>query len=214
MWFCGCDPKTCACVMAGSETSGLFGTPKQVAVERGLAEFRSGRPVIVISADQRVVALPVDGMTDQGLASFRTLCAPGRPRLLVTARRARALGLDAGGPTGLAIGDLHNAAAIFPLAAEAQVTRHPQVVAASETAPAAIDLAKPAQLLPALLVADGRTATVDASDPPLVSVAADAVAQFQHAAIASLAVVAETAIPLNAPPHPPSFASPHPIPRP
>ena len=183
--------------MAGSETSGLFGTPKQVAVERGLAEFRSGRPVIVTSADERVVAVPVDGMTDQGLASFRTLCAPGRPRLLVTARRARALGLDAAGPTGLAIGDLHNAAAIFALAAEAQVTRHLEFVAVSKTAPAAIELAKLAQLLPALLVGDGRTATVDASDPPLVSVAADAVAQFRHAAIESLAVVAETAIPLN-----------------
>src|SRR5215471_5442755 len=173
MWFCGCGPKTCVCVMAGSETSGLFGTPKQVAVERGLAEFRSGRPVIVTSADKRAVALPVDGMSDQGLAAFRLLCAPGRPHLLVTARRARALGLDAAGPTGLAIGDLHNAAAIFALAAEAQVTRHLQVVAVS------------------------RTATVDASDPPLVSVAADAVAQFRDAAIASLAVVAETAIPLN-----------------
>jgi len=183
--------------MAGSETSGLFGTPKQVAVERGLAEFRCGRPVIVTSADERMVALPVDGMTDQGLASFRTLCAPGRPRLLVTARRARALGLDAAGPTGLAIGDLHDAAAIFALAAEAQVTRHLEVVAVSETAPAAIELAKLAQLLPALLVGDGRTARIDASDPPLVSVAADAVAQFRHAAIETLAVVAETAIPLN-----------------
>src|SRR6516225_4820187 len=161
MWFCGCDPETC--VMVGSETSGLFGTPKQVAVERGLAEFRCGRPVIVTSADERMAALPVDGMTDQELASFRTLCAPGRPRLLVTARRARALGL----------------------------------VAASKMAPAVIELAKLAQLLPALLVADGRTTTIDASDPPLISVAADAVAQFRHAAIGSLAVVAETAIPLN-----------------
>src|SRR5262249_53043452 len=159
--------------------------------------FRSGRPVIVTLADERAVALPVDGMTDQGLASFRTLCAPGRPRLLVTARRARALGLDAAGPTGLAIGDLHDAAAIFALPAEAQVPGHPEAVAARKRAPAQIDLAKLPQLRPALLVGDGRTATVDASDPPLVSVAADAVAQFRHAAIETLAVVAETAIPLN-----------------
>jgi GTP cyclohydrolase II len=151
----------------------------------------------VASDDERVLALPVDGMTGQGLASFRTLCAPGRPHLLVTARRARALGLDAVGPTGLAIGDLHDAAAIFSLAAEAQVTRHLEVVPVSATAPAAIELAKLAQLLPALLVGNGRMAAVDAHDPPLVSVAADAVAQFRRAAIKSLAVVAETAIPLN-----------------
>ena len=183
--------------MAGSGTSGLFGTPKQVAVERGLAEFRSGRPVIVTSAGERVVALPVDGMSDQRLAAFRLLCAPGRPHLLVTARRARALGLDAAGPTGLAIGDLHDAAAIFSLAARAQVARHLEVVAVGETAPAAIELAKLAQLLPALLVGDASTVAVDANEPPLVEVAAEAVAQFQRTAIASLAVVAETAIPLN-----------------
>ena len=183
--------------MAGSGTSGLFGTPKQVAVERGLAEFRSGRPVIVTSAGERMVALPVDGMSDQRLAAFRLLCAPGRPHLLVTARRARALGLDAAGPTGLAIGDLHDAAAIFSLAARAQVARHLEVVAVGETAPAAIELAKLAQLLPALLVADASTAAVDANEPPLVEVAAEAVAQFQRTATASLAVVAETAIPLN-----------------
>src|SRR5262249_39765750 len=140
---------------------------------RGLAEFRSGRPVIVTSTDERAVALPVDGMTDERLASFRTLCAPGRPHLLVTARRARALGLDAAGPTGLAIGDLHNAAAIFSLAAEAQVTRRLEVVAVSETAPAAIELAKLAQLLPALLVGDGRTAAGGANDPPPVRGAAN-----------------------------------------
>src|SRR5262244_477028 len=155
MWFCGCDPKTCVCVMAGSETSGLFGTPKQVAVERGLAEFRSGRPVIVTSADERAVALPVDGMTDERLASFRLLCAPERPHLLVTARRARALGLDRDAPTGLAIGDLHDAAAIFSLAADAQVTRRLDVVPAGETAAAAIELAKLAHRLPALLIGDG-----------------------------------------------------------
>src|SRR5258708_9827879 len=98
--------------MAGSGTSGLFGTPKQVAVERGLAEFRSGRPVIATSAGERVVALPVDGMSDQRLAAFRLLCAPGRPHLLVTAPRAPALGLHASGTTGLAIGDLPAAPAV------------------------------------------------------------------------------------------------------
>jgi len=149
------------------------------------------------SADERVVVLPVDGMTDEGLASFRLLCAPGRAHLLITARRARALGLEGAGPTGLAIGDLHNAAAIFSLAADAQVTRHLDVVPACETAPAAIELAKLAQLLPALLVGEGRMATVNTSDPPFVSVAAGAVAHFRRTAIESLAVVTEAAIPLN-----------------
>ncbi|HKA78749.1 MAG TPA: GTP cyclohydrolase II [Xanthobacteraceae bacterium] len=144
-----------------------------------------------------MTVMPVDGLTDQGLASFRLVCAPARPHLLITARRARALGLDGGGPTGLAIGDLHNAAALLSLAADTQVTRHLDVVPAGDTAGAAIELAKLAQRLPALLVGDGTAAGVAACDPPLMAVAADAVAQFRQAAIASLVVAAEATIPLH-----------------
>jgi GTP cyclohydrolase II len=183
--------------MAGSGTLRLFGRPEQVAVERGLAEFRSGRPVVVVSADEGVMVLPVDGMTDEGLASFRLVCAPGRPYLLVTARRARALGLDRAAPTGLALGDLYDRAAIFSLAADAQVTRRLDVVPAGAAAAAAIELAKLAQLLPALLVCDATPQAANAGEVPFVTVAADAVAQFRRTAIESLAVVAEAAIPLN-----------------
>jgi GTP cyclohydrolase II len=183
--------------MSASGKSGLFGTPKQVAVERSIAEFRSGRPVIVVSGGETVAVLPVDGMTDEGLAAFRLLCAPARPHLLITARRARALGLDGAGPAGLAIGDLHDAAAIFSLASDTQVTRRLDVVPAGETAGASIELAKLAQRLPALLVGDGTAERVSASDPRLMTVAADAVAKFRQAAIASLAVAAEATIPLN-----------------
>ena len=183
--------------MAGSGTFRLFGRPEQVAVERGLAEFRSGRPVVVMSGDKGVMVLPVDGMTDEGLASFRLLCEPARPYLLVTARRARALGLDRAAPTGLALGDLYDRSAIFSLAAHAQVTRRLDVIPAGAAATAAIELAKLAQLLPALLVCEATAQAANASEVPLVAVAADAVAQFRRTAIATLAVVAEAAIPLS-----------------
>jgi len=183
--------------MSGNGKSDLFGKPKHVAVERALAEFRSGRPIIIRAGDETMTVMPVDGLTDQGLASFRLVCAPARPHLLITARRARALGLDGGGPTGLAIGDLHNAAALLSLAADTQVTRHLDVVPAGDTAGAAIELAKLAQRLPALLVGDGTAAGVAACDLPLMAVAADAVAQFRQAAIASLVVAAEATIPLH-----------------
>src|SRR5262245_66002089 len=109
--------------MVGTGTSGLFGAAEQIAVERGLAEFRCGRPVILTSAEERVAVLPVDGMIDEALVSFRRLCSPGRPHLLITARRARALGLDGTGPTGLAVGELHDRAAIFALAARSDERR-------------------------------------------------------------------------------------------
>jgi GTP cyclohydrolase II len=143
-----------------------------------------------------MVVLPVDGMTDADLAAFRQLCSPARPYLLVTSRRARVLGLDCEGPSGLAIGDLHNASAIFSLAADRQRTRHLEVVPAGQNAGAAIALAKLAQRLPALLVGPD-TGAAHANDPPLISIAPEAVSLFRQAAIESLAIASEATIPLN-----------------
>src|SRR5712692_9390723 len=134
--------------MSGNGRSGLFGNAERVAVERGLAEFRCGRPGIMTAAGEGVAALPVDGMTREQLASFGLLCAPAKPYLLVTARRARALGLDATGPLGLAINAYDTASDILSYAADTQVTRRFDVVPVGNTAGAAIELAKLAQRLP------------------------------------------------------------------
>jgi GTP cyclohydrolase II len=183
--------------MSANGKTDLFGKPEQIAVERALAEFRSGRPVVIKSPAGCVAAMPVDGLTDESLGSFRTLCAPERPHLVITSRRARALGIDGKGPVGLAIGDLHKAAAIFALASDTQVTRHLELVAASEASGAAIELAKLAHRLPALLIADGNAAGIATSNPPLMMVAAGAIRQFRAAAVSSLTLAAETNIPLN-----------------
>src|SRR5436190_10612442 len=182
--------------MTGSKKAGLFGLPEQVAVERGLAEFRAGRPVIITSPQESSVVLPVDGMTDAVLAAFRQLCSPARPYLLVTPRRARILGIDCEAPSGLAIGDLQGAAAIFSLAADRQRTRRVEAIGAGENAQAAIALAKLAQQLPALLVAPA-TAAAHACEPPLVSIVAAAVSRFRQTAIESLAIASEASIPLS-----------------
>ncbi len=182
----------------GDGWAGLLGMPDHVAVERGLAEIRSGRPVIVTGADETIVALPVDGMDDGRLASFRRLCAPARPYLVVTARRSLALGrepADLSGLVGLSLADNEGVAAVLSLAADAHVERSLDVVPVSGVAGAAVELAKLAQRLPALLIADGRAAA--ACDPPLIRVVAGAVAHFRQAATASLTVAAEANVPLN-----------------
>jgi len=177
-----------------SRDAGLLGKAGHVAVERGIAEFRSGRPVIISHGDMAVLALPVDGMTEARLASFRRLCAPAEPHLVVTQRRAQALGLPATGPIGLALAG-EDAGAIAALAADARVERSLKVVGAGPVAAAAIELAKRAQRLPALLVADA--AKVPSCDPPLLSITADDIMRFRRAAIESLAVAAEAEVPLN-----------------
>jgi GTP cyclohydrolase II len=174
-----------------------FGRPEHVAVERGLAEFRSVRPVIITGAGASIAALPVDGMTDAHLASFRRLCGSSKPYLLITARRAEVLGLEANGPAGLAIDDGDDAAAIESLAADVEVDRSLTMIPPGKIAAAAIELAKLAQRIPALLIADGETVATAACDPPLIRVSADAVAQFRQAAVQSLAVATEASVPLN-----------------
>jgi GTP cyclohydrolase II len=174
--------------------AGLLGKAEHVAVERGIAEFRSGRPAIIRRSGVAALALPVDGMTDTRLAAFRRLCAPAEPYLVITERRAHALGLLGTGPTGLAVaGD--DAAAIVALAADPRVERGLEVVQAGPVASAAIELAKLAQRMPALLVADAAGAAP--CDPPLMTVAADAITSFRQTAIDSLAVAAEADVPLN-----------------
>jgi GTP cyclohydrolase II len=177
--------------------AGVFGAAEHVAVERGLAEFRSARPVLIAGSGGTTLAMPVDGMGDAQLASFRRLCAPAAMHLLITAQRARALGLDATGPVGLAIGEQDKATAILRLAADACAERSAATVPVSESADAAIELAKLAHRLPALLVAETKSAATTAAGFPLIAVQAPAVASFRKAVIASVAVSAEATVPLQ-----------------
>jgi GTP cyclohydrolase II len=84
---------------AVGKVSALFGSKGQTGVNRGVAEFHARRPVLVTGLGETLLALPVEGLDASRLAEFIALCAPTRPQLVVTARRAHALGLDANAPT-------------------------------------------------------------------------------------------------------------------
>jgi GTP cyclohydrolase II len=184
-------------MMSAGTKASLLGEPAQVAVERALSEFRSGRPVLITSASDAITALPVDGMTEAMLVAFRLLSRPVPPFLLVTARRARARGVEASGPTGIALPDFCSAGEIFSLASATQVSCQFEFVPAGASAGAAIQLAKHAQRLPALLIGAGNSAAVRRCEPQLVAVPADAVAQCRRASAAALSFVAEAMIPLS-----------------
>jgi GTP cyclohydrolase II len=131
------------------------------------------------------------------LVAFRLLSRPVRPFLLVTARRACAIGVEASGPTGIALPDFCGAGEIFSLASASQVSCQFEFVPAGASAGAAIQLAKHAQRLPALLIGAGNTAAVRTCEPPLVAVPAEAVAQCRRASAAALSFAAEATIPLS-----------------
>jgi GTP cyclohydrolase II len=174
---------------------GLFGSAEHIAVERALAEFRSGRPVLVANQGRLALAMPVDGMDDVRLKSFRQLCAPAIARLVITSQRARALGLDAIKTVALELDEANDAATIVELASDAGDGRSLTPLPVSRAADAAIDLAKLAHRLPALLVADAPPAGEIGF--PLVTVQADAITKFRQQAIDSLAVAAQANVPLS-----------------
>jgi GTP cyclohydrolase II len=175
--------------------SGLFGPPSLVGVERGLAEFRAGRPVLFSTAGQNLLALPVDGIDAERLVAFRALATALRPRLIITARRARALGIDAAEPMALAIGDDDNVDSILALVAAVDAARIVEASPAGPAAVAAIELAKLAQRLPALLAIEAEADAI--GQEFIVTVNTDAVARFRRSAIQSLRIAGQAQVPLD-----------------
>jgi GTP cyclohydrolase II len=174
---------------------GAFGMADDVAVQRGIAEFHAGRPVIVEAAGDRILALPVDGLTELTWRAFKAMCAPAVPSLVITRRRARVLGLEVGGPVFLAVANDDTCERLWSLAAGLQYDRCTAVGMAGAAAARAIDLAKLARRFPALLVADAGGVA-----PPVLAqmivVGAEAVARVDDTILDTLALVSEARIPL------------------
>jgi GTP cyclohydrolase II len=181
----------------GEGVSGLFDLPAKVAVERGLAEFRAGRPVVFV-AQERVVAVPVDALDRERFRSFAgAFVRNASPlRLAITARRARALGIEAEGPVALRLEGGESLEGILSLAADA-APRRMLASAAGEAAVAAIELAKLAQHLPALLIAEVDPGREWGNSASLLEVEAAAVARFRNALVGSVRIAAASRVPLD-----------------
>jgi GTP cyclohydrolase II len=136
-------------------------------------------------------------MTQAILVAFRQFSRPVRPFLLVTARRARVMGVETFGPIGIALPDFCSASEIFTLASATQVNCQFECVPVGASAGAAIQLAKYAHRLPALLIGAGDSAAVHTCEPPLVAVPAEIVAQCRHASACAVSFAAEVTIPLR-----------------
>jgi len=128
-----------------------------LGVERGLAEFRCGRPVVILG-DQSVAAMPIDGCSNELLQSFRLAFDVAAVKLAVSARRAHALGIKTQAPVSIEAQDevtIHDAIAV---AGGKLLPRGFRVTPAGSPTMAGIDLAKLAGRLPAVLIAELRSA--------------------------------------------------------
>ena len=187
------------------------------AVERALAELRRGASVVLHDwSGQGALVQAAEQATPDGLAALAALTGT-EPMLLLTARRAEALGLPGAAP-------LIASGGVMALALEEQPARERQAESvralADPTTPqdaslrprqlvnapagldiAAVELTKLARLLPAALLAplpkqpvQSPVAWADARD--LMAVSAANVAEYRFAAARGLTKVAEAAVPL------------------
>lgn len=177
--------------------SSLLGEPNFVAVERGIAEFRAGRPIVMSAGEHTILILPVDGINDTQLLSFFRICAPALPKLILTARRARAIGIDTAGPVALSLPVAADAKSIYAIAASRRVSGQFEPAPADATVSAALALAKLAFRLPALLAVEVKKAALSVFDPPIVTIPAVAVGEFRDLAIESLKIASEAQVPLH-----------------
>ncbi|MGH6725139.1 MAG: GTP cyclohydrolase II [Pseudolabrys sp.] len=183
--------------MRAGAASTLFGADGQIGVNRGLAEFHARRPVFIAGEGESLLVLPVEGLDARRLAEFATLCAPAVPRLIITARRALALGLAASAPVALQLRPGYDADTILALVADAKLDGKFDVKPAGLAAAAAIQLVKWSHGLPWVLAAEVAAQDALARAPQIITVEAAAVARFGDEAVRSLAIASEASVPLN-----------------
>lgn len=185
--------------MRGTQSflSRLMAQGGRADVQRAIAEFLAGRPVVLTdpgSAD--VLAFPVDGVTAPMLAELRGL-APHGLQLVVSGTRAASLGCP-----GVAAGVIPLSASVHhaqlaALAGEAGVAAATTLVPGDRIAQAGIELTKLAHLLPAVLIAPVPGSEDDAVAIPALRVAASDALAFRAGHAASLRRVSSARVPLR-----------------
>lgn len=177
--------------IAANKTS--FGPTRHVAIERGLAEFRSGRPVVFRARDS-IIAMPIDGCDASRLNSFSRLSRTTPPGLGITAQRARAIGIKSDVALSVDFKSHPTIDEILLTVMHPSISKTVQTRPAASAVRAAIQLAKLSNRLPSVL-----TLRLKGTAHPkgLIQVEARDVAKFAGYLTKSLKIAASSTIPLD-----------------
>src|SRR5262249_18402870 len=139
---------------------------------------------------------PVEGLRDALLAEFAALCAPSKPYLVITSRRALALGINTRTPMAVQLSAFSSSESIVAFVSGSTSDLALKATPASQAAAAGIELVKLSHGLPAVLAGDlGQH--VLSSEHGLITVDADATRNFFDSSIQSLTLASEAVVPLN-----------------
>lgn len=176
--------------MDNSTSIEALACPGQAAVERALSELRAGRPVVL--HDQNKAALIV-GVEALSAPIAQALNALGRDcRLVLSAPRLRHLGLERTSPGVVALAVIEpERVQTLALVPDARLDQ--RVGSASEFDQTALELAKLALILPAVVVVSAP----DEACRDLLRVGTAEVLDYRRTATANLRVVGRAPVPLE-----------------
>lgn len=178
----------------------LFGRPLEtslVAVDRAISEFRAGRPVLLRSAETRLLALSAE-LADAELVGRLDALASGKAYLALTPARLRRLGAKNRTETGILAMPTLDLARIEMLALKIDGKVDAPVAPASSLDDAALELSRLSLVLPATIIVP-VTAEQTAGEP-LVEVDIEAVNGYRAAQAATLTIVGRAPVPLEGAP--------------
>jgi GTP cyclohydrolase II len=127
----------------------LFGDRAHIAFDRAAAELRNGRPIVIEAADGATIVAALDDVAPHLYSIFKGLVGS---RLVVSAKRATALGVQTTGPVAFPLNRLDCDTA-QSLATTPYIAAPAESEPGSEAAAAALAICKYALLLPTVLSA-------------------------------------------------------------
>ncbi|MGX1305906.1 GTP cyclohydrolase II [Amorphus suaedae] len=170
-----------------------FGNPGLVEIHRACAELRAGRPVLIQGDGATVAVLAIDGLDQAKLDLFKERFADGETSLLITDRRASAIGLTAYPATLVSVATDTSPESLLTLAAGYEVTVGHTTAEAGPAGRAALEIAKCAEILPALVWVTAR----DGAHEGVCRVDADIALDYRAQVARTLQRVAEAPVPLR-----------------
>lgn len=182
------------------ESPTLFGRPHEaslVAVDRAISEFRAGRPVLLRAGHGLALALAAE-LADAELVRSLDVLAHGNGHLVLSAARLRRLGARGRSETGIFAMPTIDMERIETLALKVDGKVDAPVAPASGIDDAALELARLALVLPAVIVVPVSAEAV--AREPLVEVTTEAVNGYRAAQAASLRIVGRAPVPLEGAP--------------
>lgn len=178
----------------------LFGRPQEaslVTVDRAIAEFRAGRPVLLRNRDDLALALSAE-LADTDLTGRLDELAAGRAHLVLSAARLRRLGAKSRSETGILAMPTLDLARIEMLALKTDAKVDAPVAPASGLDDAALELARLSLVVPAVVIVPVAAEAI--AGEPLIEVSLEAVMAYRAEQAASLAIVGRAPVPLEGAP--------------